>query len=174
MVRTVEVFTPNSIPTYTYVDRKTRKFDERLRDALMIPNMIVSLSGPSKSGKTVLVHKVIDPDNLISLSGASIRCAEDLWSNALAWMGSPTERVETTGSKVGAEVGGKAGGKGGIPLLAQAEGEVSGKIEGDLSHETARTFRQSGLHQVIDEIGGSGFVLFVDDFHYIPKRYKGK
>jgi hypothetical protein len=87
MPKAVEVFTPNDIPTYTYVG--TRKFEDRLREALSIPKVIVSLSGPSKSGKTVLVNKVIEPDNLISLSGASIKTADQLWANALAWMDLP-------------------------------------------------------------------------------------
>jgi hypothetical protein len=55
MPETVEVFTPNAIPTYTYVERKKLGFEEHLREALSVPNVIISLSGPSKSGKTVLV-----------------------------------------------------------------------------------------------------------------------
>lgn len=117
MAKVVEVFTPNDLPTFTYVDRATHKFEERLRDALAIPKMIVSLSGPSKSGKTVLVNKVIERDNLIQLSGASIRSAPDLWSKVLSWMDVPTEHVETTGTKIKAEGGGKAAGGLGIPLL---------------------------------------------------------
>jgi hypothetical protein len=151
---------PNSIPTFTYVDRKKRGFEERLREVLTIPNMIVSLSGPSKSGKTVLVSKVIDPNNLIPLSGASIRSVDDLWSNALAWMGSPTTRVETVGSKVAIDMGATAGGKVGIPLVAQGKLEVTGNLGGERSRDTAETFEQSSLHQVIKEIGGSDFVVF--------------
>src|SRR5947209_3484638 len=75
--RAVEVFTPNDTPTFTYVER-TSRFEERLNEALSIPKMIVSLSGPSKSGKTVLVNKVVKTDNLIPLSGATIRTASEL------------------------------------------------------------------------------------------------
>jgi hypothetical protein len=92
-----------------------------------------------------------------------------LWSNALVWMGAPTGRVETTGSKGAIEVGGSAGGQAGIPLVAHGKAEVAGKLGGESSRQTAETFDQTGLHQVIKEIAGSDFVLFVDDFHYIPK-----
>jgi hypothetical protein len=68
MPKATEVFTPNDTPTFSYVERRS-KFEERLREALSIPKMIVSLSGPSKSGKTVLVNKVVEPDDLIPLSG---------------------------------------------------------------------------------------------------------
>jgi hypothetical protein len=68
MPKATEVFSPNDTPTFSYVERRS-KFEERLREALSIPKMIVSLSGPSKSGKTVLVNKVVEPDDLIPLSG---------------------------------------------------------------------------------------------------------
>jgi tRNA A37 threonylcarbamoyladenosine biosynthesis protein TsaE len=73
MPKAVEVFTPNDTPTFTYVDRATHQFEQRLRNALEIPKMVVSVSGPSKSGKTVLVKKVLQADNLIQVWGSSIR-----------------------------------------------------------------------------------------------------
>jgi hypothetical protein len=57
----------------------------------------------------------LEPENLIPLSGASY---------ALSWMDAPTERVETTGSKIDIEVGGKAGGKAGIPFVAEGKVEL--------------------------------------------------
>jgi hypothetical protein len=169
MTRAVEVFTPNDLPTFTYVERANRKFEDRLREALSIPKMIVSLSGPSKSGKTVLVNKVIESDNLIPVSGASIRAPDALWSKVLGWMDVPTERVETSGTKSNLEVGGKAGGELGIPFVAQGKAQAEAKVGGETSRETRETFDTDGLRQVIKEIGGSGFAVFVDDFHYIPK-----
>ena len=169
MASAVEVFTPNAIPTYTYVGRKTRGFEERLREALSIPNMVVSLSGPSKSGKTVLVNKVVGSDNLISLSGASIRTPEGLWRNTLTWMDVPTERVQTSSSKLTMSADASAGGKVGIPLVAQGKAEAGGSVGGEKGLQTTERFEPTGLHQVIREIGGSNFVVFVDDFHYIPK-----
>jgi hypothetical protein len=132
--------------------------------------MIISLSGPSKSGKTVLVNKVIESDNLIPLSGASIRTSDDLWAKVLAWMEVPTERAETVGSKIKAEAGGKAGGKAGIPFVAEGKAEATGSIGGETSREAKEVFEPTGLQQVIEEIAHSSFVVFVDDFHYIPKE----
>jgi hypothetical protein len=169
MPKAIEVFTPNDLPTFTYVERGAHKLQDRLREALSIPKMIVSLSGPSKSGKTVLVNKVIEPDNLIPLSGASIRTADDLWKKVLAWMDVPTQRVETVGSKLSAEVGGKAGGRTGIPIVAEGKVEVAGSARGETSREVKGTFETIGLSQVVKEIGGSSFTIFVDDFHYIPR-----
>jgi hypothetical protein len=170
MPKAIEVFTPNDVPTFSYVERKTHKFEERLREALSIPKMIVSLSGPSKSGKTVLVNKVIERDNLIPLSGATIRTADGLWSKVLTWMDVPAQRAETTGKTIYGEIEGKAGGSVGIPLVVKGNAELGAKIGGEASTETTKTFGPGGLQQVVREIGGSGFTVFVDDFHYIPKE----
>ena len=95
MVRATNVFTPTDVPTLTYVERDSRDFEADLRNAFNIPKMIVSISGPSKSGKTVLVTKAVAPENLINIYGATINTADDLWSNVLTWMGGPIERTET-------------------------------------------------------------------------------
>src|SRR5215467_16097086 len=116
MTRAVEVFTPNGLPTFTYVDRAHRRFEDRLRDAMAIPKMIVSISGPSKSGKTVLVKKVIEEDNLIPISGASVRSADELWSKVLGWMESPIGVSETDAFTKKGDLAIKGGGKVGIPL----------------------------------------------------------
>jgi hypothetical protein len=81
----------------------------------------------------------------------------------------PTTRVETRGSstEVGAEVQGE--GQIGIALVAEGKAAAKGSIERSATNETSKTFSSGGLQQVVQEIGGSGFVLFADDFHYIPK-----
>jgi hypothetical protein len=169
MPRAIEVFTPNSVPTFTYVERATHKFEERLREAFSIPNVIISVSGPSKSGKTVLINKVIEPENLIPISGAAIKTTDDLWALVLGWMETPTSRTETKGTTVKGEVGGKAGGKLGIPFVAQGKIDGEAKIGAERTGETEETYSTTGLAQVIDDIGNSTFTVFVDDFHYIPR-----
>src|ERR1700680_4135508 len=88
--RAQEIFTPGSFPTHTYVERSDQAAETKLRDALSVPGQIVSLSGPSKSGKTVLVERVVGIDNLISIAGSLLYRNGDLWGRALDWMGFPS------------------------------------------------------------------------------------
>jgi hypothetical protein len=155
------------VPTVTYVERTTKNYEEELRRAFEIPKMIVSISGPSKSGKTVLVTKVISKDNLIHLYGASIKTAADLWRNVIAWMGGPIELTETSASKKSGTLSGTAGGKTGIPLVAQGSLSLTGSGTYESSAQTAAKLALNDLDTVVAEIGGSDFVVFVDDFHYI-------
>jgi hypothetical protein len=170
MAKPTEVFTPNDVPTITYVPRPQHKLEERLEEAFEIPKMIVSISGPSKSGKTVLVSKVVEPDNLIPLTGATIRSADELWSNVLQWMESPYSKSEKDGSTTKFGVEAAAEGKAGIPFLAEAKAGGKASVGHDRASDVTQNYRTDGLLQVTKEIAHSKFVVFVDDFHYIPKN----
>jgi len=130
--------------------------------------MIISISGPSKSGKTVLVKKILGP-NIIPLSGATIRSGDHLWNKVLDWMDVPNQHAERTETTVSAEATASAGGKIGVPFVAQGKAEAGGTIGADRSTAREKTFQRGGLAQVIREIADSEFAVFVDDFHYIPK-----
>jgi hypothetical protein len=164
----VEVFTPNDTPTFSYVERKN-KFENRLREALSIPKMIISISGPSKSGKTVLVKTVVPKDTLIPLSGATIKAPDSLWTNTLNWMVAPTEQTQTNEAKVSVDAGLKGGGELGIPLLAKGKAEATATVGTERATTSMTKTYAGGLTQVIREIADSDFTLFIDDFHYIPK-----
>jgi streptogramin lyase len=168
-LRANEVFVPGAYPLHTYVTRAEQQLETSLRDALDTPGQVVSLSGPSKSGKTVLVEKVVGRDLLISLSGASIRHPDEVWQKALDWMDVPnsTSTGRSIGGTVGAEVTAK--GSAGLPLLARAElgGSASGEITGESTREVIRDRR--GLPQVVEEIANSDFVMLIDDFHYMDR-----
>jgi hypothetical protein len=123
VVKAVDVFTPNDVPTFSYVERGEYNFERRLEDALSVPKMIISLSGPSKSGKTVLVRRVVG-ENLIHVYGATIKTSDDLWSKVLDWMDAPEQVVEKEGSTNSIEGWTSGGGAVGIPFVAQGKGEV--------------------------------------------------
>lgn len=169
MVQATEVFTPTDVPTHTYVERVSRDFEEDLRSAFTIPKMIVSISGPSKSGKTTLVTKVVAAENLIHIYGASIKRPEDIWVHVISWMGGPIEITETVSSKVSADIGATVGGKVGIPLVVEGRTDVKGTVSTGSQTATASKFYTATLDDVVREIGGSDFVVFVDDFHYIER-----
>jgi hypothetical protein len=166
---TTDVFTPAGVPTVTYVYRGEQDLETQLRRALKTPGLIISLSGPSKSGKTVLIKKVIPEENLIPISGGSIRSAEMLWDRVLNWMQAPSETTAKTGTTVGAGVSAKAGGKAGIPLVAHGSVEASGSGSLSRASETSAKTARGGIDQVVREIAGSSFTVFIDDYHYMQR-----
>lgn len=163
-----DIFTPNDTPTVTYVDREDLKLEERLANYIRLPKMVVSISGPSKTGKTVLVKRVIDSENIIPVVGAGLTTPEDLWTRALACMDVPSSVTKSVSG--GAEISGSMKGSGelSLPLVAKGGAEAQFGGKGHISQTTSETFAGPDLLRVIKEIGGSEFVIFIDDFHYIP------
>jgi len=82
-----EVFIPTSYPKHTYVQRNEQHQERLLTEWLRTSTTIASIAGPSKAGKTVLVQRVVGEKNLIVVSGASIRTADQLLERVLDWSG---------------------------------------------------------------------------------------
>lgn len=167
--RAQDVFTPGSYPELTYVSRKSATTEQDLRDALESKGQITSIVGPSKSGKTVLVEKVVGADLLIPISGAVLRAPEDLWARILDWMNLPTSisAIDESSTKKSADI--EAGGGIGVAFLAKAEAKAKGGLEASNKEATQQTFSRGGMQQVVREIGDSDFVVLLDDFHYVDR-----
>src|SRR6266566_1276260 len=88
-MRASEVFTPGAFPTHTYVERHGLRLEKTLEQALETKGHLVSLSGPSKSGKTVLVERVVGLPSLTIITGSRIKQADDLWNRVLDTLGVP-------------------------------------------------------------------------------------
>ncbi len=164
-----DVFTPNDFPRHTYVSRSANPpFEGRLRNALAIPKEVISISGPSKSGKTVLIERVVDADNLITVSGSEIYSADALWDRVLDWMGAPSSRTNASSSATTSGRSGQIGGSLSLPFGAFT-GKASASAQGGNTTTEGITSTQDrrGMAQVQEEIGDSSFCVLVDDFHYI-------
>lgn len=164
-----QVFTPGSFPTHTYVERKGANLEEELRLAFEGEGMIVSVTGPSKSGKTVLVERVVGKDNLIPVTGAGLNSAEHLWQRILNWMGEPASRSQSDTHEATVEASAKASGGVSLPFVAKAGLELGGSVGGSKGRTNTSNFERRGLVQVVDEIADSDFVILVDDFHYTSR-----
>jgi len=123
-----EVFTPGSYPELTYVQRQSGA-ERDLKDALSVKGQIISVIGPSKSGKTVLVENVVGRDNLIAVSGAVLRTPEDLWSRILDWMDFPSNQSTALEKSTKKSAGVEAGAGFSIPLFVDAKGKATGGLE---------------------------------------------
>ena len=77
-----EVFVTDGYPEYTYVSLQAGQKEDELREGLDQKNKIISVSGPSKSGKTTLCDRVFGSKKGVErmyVTGDAIGKAEDLW-----------------------------------------------------------------------------------------------
>jgi hypothetical protein len=162
-----EVFTPTSFPTHTYVQRDHLHHERLLNEWIRSATQIASVSGPSKAGKTVLVQRVVGEDNLITVSGGSVRSADQLWERVLDWWGEPHSTTATTAEAATETRGHEKGLNLGIPGTG-----VGGKHSVSSAHvgtdTTSATVNRRGLPQVVHELANSPYTILLDDFHYIP------
>lgn len=168
-MKATEVFTPGKFPTWTYVKDHLEDKGQQLLDTLESGSMLISISGPSKSGKTVFVEQVLGKEALIQVTGAGIRKSEDLWLRVFDIIGTPITHSTTSGSTTSGRITGKAGGEASIPLIAKGKADIA--LSGALSSSNSETETSAidYLQLLISEIGDSDFVVFIDDFHYIPR-----
>lgn len=168
-----EVFTPNKYPDYTYVKQKGKDLEKDLERGLNTPGEITSLSGPSKSGKTVLVQNVVENDKLIIVQGSGIKSPNNLWDEVLDFFDIPSivEKYEEEEKTIGSSL--TAGLRSWVPgLSAEAEGEIQQELS-DISGESMR-YDQEGLRAVIDHIVDQKNIILIDDFHYIKRGIQEK
>lgn len=165
-----EVFIPAGAPTVTYVDRSAdgHRLEELLKTGLDTKGLLVSISGPSKSGKTVLVERVVG-EYLIPTSGAGIRSPDDLWRRVMAWLGATSVTLETTSSSASSEMKATIEGGGGLLGVVHAKGGGSLAAGREHAKTTTEIAHWDPVEQIRRELARSGFVLLIDDFHYIDK-----
>ena len=168
-----QVFTPAGYPTHTYVRRDDLHHERLLSEWARSSNMIASISGPSKAGKTVLVQRVVGEGNLITVSGASVRAPDQLWERVLDWWGEPHSTTASSGSS-------------NVDTSTTDRGVQLGVTGTNTSHRSTHaaatgatetlqaTSNRRGLPQVVQELAGTAYTVLLDDFHYIPQAIQSE
>jgi hypothetical protein len=85
------VFVPGGQPSITYVERAGLAIEDHLNRAIASPNQIISLSGPTKSGKTVLCRRVLSNREFVWIEGGQVATAKAIWENICYELNLPNE-----------------------------------------------------------------------------------
>jgi hypothetical protein len=162
-----DVFIPGGQPSITYVDRVHLGIERTLRKAISLPNTIVALTGPTKSGKTVLCRSVLEQFEYVWIDGGQIKTEADLWTKVGAELKLANEITE----KITATTGGSAGvgAEGGLGAPGVASLKVTLTTNGSrlAATETGKKYTADNMQQAIDALVNGKICLVVDDFHYI-------
>jgi predicted ATP-dependent Lon-type protease len=82
MVSANRVFVAGGMPTDTYVHRRHLGLEDRLRSELFSGYQIVCVTGPTKSGKSVLCKAILADKKSIWLHGGQISDETEFWQQA--------------------------------------------------------------------------------------------
>lgn len=166
-MRAKDVFTPGTLPTYTYYERPNRNLEQALLDAVDTPGIITSVSGPSKSGKTVLCESVVGLGSMLLVTGGGVDSEATFWQRIRSRLKVPSSTSTSTSSEKSREIGANA--KGGLGFIFKGEAGLNGKI-GRAEQEQA-TLEFDGISGVdlLEQVRSAKKTLVVDDFHYIGR-----
>lgn len=145
-------------PKYTYNPREDVGLEDDLIEKVDDGGAIVVLTGPTKSGKTVLARRcLVKP---IWIDGVQIESIEKLWLRLAASTGVRVYDESEKSLQVANEL------KGGVDV-AVASGETGkARATSQSFHETIPVSLETEVAQKIEEYR---FTLVIDDFHFVPK-----
>jgi hypothetical protein len=151
------------------------QLEERVRDYLSERHKILSLSGPTKCGKTVLLKSVLSSSSTeaIWISGGDIASIDSFW-NGLADMlgiytGESAARTQTNVNATGSDIGAKVS-----PFGVGVEGSANSRQESTESDEWSRSRSRSPVMAVKEALSKNPPVIVIDDFHYIDPGVQGR
>ena len=162
-----EIFTPGKFPVHTFVGDHLQEKREQLLDTLDAGAMLISISGPSKSGKTVFIEECLGRESLVQVTGAGVNSPPDLWMRVFDLIGTEIPSAISRATSKAADIGGK-GVIEGNAFFVKGKTEVSTGRTNTETESTSSSLSSDCLQLLIRELGGSGLVIFIDDFHYIP------
>lgn len=159
--RVGEVFVVGRLPRVTYNPRSDRGLEAALRTYLDDRGTILSVSGATKTGKTVLLRSVAQ--DAITLSGGSLTSADDMWEQIAEKLGLWTGQATTDSSSDIASRRTDAGAAFIASASYSAESQTSATREASLTRTVSS--RVAARNYLADKMN----VVVIDDFHYVPR-----
>ena len=80
MLKYSEVFVPGGFPRHTYNPRESLSLETQLSEVRENLCKLVTVTGHTKSGKTVLTRRILSPEESVWVDGGVVANEEDLWS----------------------------------------------------------------------------------------------
>lgn len=158
-----EVFAPGGMPSVTYVGREHLQLEDKIERAVARGFSFNVITGPTKSGKSVLCHKVLDRARLVTMEGGQASDATEFWeqlSHRLRIAAGVTE-TDKESEVLGGEI--SAGWKLGALLTLKSKAELNS------GRDKARQYQTALKIACIDAMLNSNAILLIDDFHYLDQ-----
>ena len=166
-IKYTDVFVPGGLPTYTYNPRESRRLEDSIRGVTSNFKLLV-ITGPTKSGKTVLVNNVFPREENLWIDGGSINTEDNFWEQIVSGLGGYTEEQLSNGEDVqhtlssGIQVVGNA-------WLAKVSSEATGMTSSIGTTARLQRRNMSNKSKAISLLQEFKVPLIIDDFHYIAK-----
>lgn len=172
-MRYQDIFVPGGLPQHTYNPREELQLEERLSEVKDNLCKLVTVTGQTKSGKTVLARKILPPEETIWIDGGLVSEESDFWKIIVDNL----ELFEAVEEESYSETATKIGGKGSAEanfIVAKGSGEINTEIEKGRGSTVKKGRNTPPKIIALRELKNSRKPLIIDDFHYIPRDIQGK
>jgi hypothetical protein len=166
---TKNVFVAGSAPGITYNPRTERHLERGLNQYLdQGPGRALTVSGPSKSGKTVLVERLLPRDQNIWIEGPDLTTVDLMWDRIVDWLGL-YDLVEVSRQQADGE-GRQLGMSVGVPKVVSFD--ASKKNDNTITTGVRRSRKQAITTVAREGLEAVETPVVIDDFHYIAEEAK--
>lgn len=172
MLKYSEVFVPGGFPRYTYNPRDSQNLESQLSEVKDNLCKLVTITGHTKSGKTVLTRKILPPDEAVWVDGGAVAAEDDLWTSVLEQLDAHSEQTSGHEDSSASTISGKAT-AGANFIIAKGEGEIGAEHERGRSNSTTKTRKVSHRVAALSAVKDAKRPIVIDDFHYLPKELQG-
>jgi hypothetical protein len=165
--KTADVFVAGGFPTVTYNPRDTH-LERTVYDYLRQPGKALSVSGPTKSGKTVLIERIVPQDKGIWIHGPDLTSVEAFWggvANKLQVFDEMSVAVDHGAGRTRSLEGSI-----GYPGIASIKGNAGKSEDQSITRTVSR--RRPASDAVREILSRRPTPIVIDDFHYIPEDAK--
>jgi hypothetical protein len=175
-LRTNLVFVPGGMPQHTYVARTERELEQKLRGVADNLCKLATLTGSTKSGKTVLANRIFprtSGDN-VWIDGGTVKTESDLWGQILSELGGHTASEVSQVAESTQSASGGIGGGIKIPLVASGSGKIDVSASRKAGTGDKKSITLAPRPAAIAQLRESGKPLIIDDFHYLDRKFQGE
>jgi hypothetical protein len=171
--RTNQVFVPGGMPTLTYVPRAERNLEARLAEAKDNLCKLVTVTGSTKSGKTVLTNRVFPRSSSVWIDGGTVKEEDDLWNFILDAIGGYSEETETDADETASKFSGEIGAATQLPFVFEGQGKLGAEYAKKRGSFVAKKLSLKPRAAAITQLRETKLPVIIDDFHYLDRDFQG-
>lgn len=168
------VFVPGGLPSHTFIERAEGAIKKKLESASDNLCKLVTLTGQTKSGKTVLTQTVYSEldDNNIWINGGSVNDESDIWNQVIdeldGWTLENQSNSSGSSHNIQADLRAQTN-----ALLFKGEGGLGGEIGGNTNNTITLSRSSSAKTTALKLLQANRACLIIDDFHYLSRELQG-
>ncbi|MEE9338272.1 MAG: hypothetical protein V3U87_09345 [Methylococcaceae bacterium] len=171
--KVTDVFVPGGMPQLTYVARRDETLEESLRSSRDNLCKLVTVTGPTKSGKTVLASRIFNQEETIWIDGGTVLDEDDFWSFILFKLNAYTDISKKINKSTGSEISGEFKGVASL-LVVKGEGSAGTKLSKVRGAETTHSVSLTARAAAVNSLKECKIPIIIDDFHYLDKTIQAQ